>query len=194
MEDHRYFKSPKDFNRWLATHHRTKDLLWVCYYKKDTGKPSITWEQSVEEALCYGWIDGIRKSVDNESYKIRFTPRRKTSIWSPKNLSTVTKLIQEKRMKDAGLLIYKERKQGHSESYDNMKKDWKLDKSYLSELKADKVAWKFYQTFTPIVRNHLHRWIMTAKKEETRDRRFKKLLTSCSSEELLPQFQWSKKK
>jgi len=94
-----FFKTPGEFNKWLGNNHAKADELWVGYYKKGTGKPSITWPESVQEALCYGWIDGIRKSIDDESYKIRFTPRRPGSNWSAINLKSVKQLTAEGRMK-----------------------------------------------------------------------------------------------
>jgi uncharacterized protein YdeI (YjbR/CyaY-like superfamily) len=180
-----FFKTPQDFNDWLAKNHRSEEVLWVCYYKKHTGKATITWEHSVEEALCYGWIDGLKKTRDAESYKIRFTPRRKTSIWSPTNLKTIKRLIKEKRIKPSGLAIYKQRKKNHSEAYDNMKKDYVLPKHYLKELKSDPKGWEYYQNLPPGYKKQLTRWIMTAKKEETMNRRFSRFNESCKNQERL---------
>ena len=104
-----FFATPDDFRRWLADHHDSEDELWVGYYKKATGKPSITWPESVDEALCFGWIDGVRKSVDEEAYKIRFTPRRRGSNWSRINLERVSALIDQGRMTPAGLAAYEAR-------------------------------------------------------------------------------------
>lgn len=174
-----FFKTPKDFNNWLAKNHLSEQELWLCYYKKHTGKQSITWEESVEEALCYGWIDGLKNTRDEESYKIRFTPRRKTSIWSPTNLRLIKKLISEKRLKPAGLAIYQQRKKGHADPYENMKKNFKLDKAYTEQLNSDKNALKYYDGLPPGYKKQMLRWIMTAKKEETRDRRFKVFFESC---------------
>src|SRR5881396_2014607 len=98
----RFFKTPSAFRKWLAANHATVSELWVGFYKKDSGKPSITWPESVDEALCFGWIDGIRKRVDEISYKIRFTPRRRGSIWSAINIKRAKELTKEKRMRPAG--------------------------------------------------------------------------------------------
>ena len=98
MKGVEFFRTPRELRRWFAKHHRSAVELWVGYYKKASGKPSVTWPQSVEEALCYGWIDGIRKSIDEESYRIRFTPRRATSNWSTINIELVEKLIAEERL------------------------------------------------------------------------------------------------
>src|SRR5690349_14810736 len=104
-----FFKTPGDFRKWLAQNHATAQELWVGYYKKDSGKPSITWPESVDEALCFGWIDGLRKSVDETSYKIRFTPRRPRSIWSAVNIGRAQELIKEGRMQPAGLKAFEAR-------------------------------------------------------------------------------------
>src|SRR5580765_2180699 len=110
----KFFKSPAAFRQWLEAHHMTSEELWVGFYKKSSGRPSITWPESVDEALCFGWIDGIRKSIDEESYKIRFTPRRARSIWSAVNIRNAEKLIKEKRMQAAGLKAYGARKENRS--------------------------------------------------------------------------------
>src|SRR5215510_3224505 len=99
----RFFKTPAAFRKWLAANHDKSNELWVGFYKKETGKPSITWPESVDEALCYGWIDGLRKRVDDESYTIRFSPRKPTSVWSAVNMRNVERLIKEKRMQPAGM-------------------------------------------------------------------------------------------
>ena len=175
----RFFKTPGEFNDWLAENHQSEQVLWVCYYKKHTGKQTITWEESVEEALCYGWIDGLKNTRDEESYKVRFTPRRKTSIWSPTNLRTIEKLIREKRIQPAGLAIYEQRKKDHSKVYENMQKDFVLTKDYFAQLKADERAWDYYQGLPPGYLKQMTRWIMTAKMDNTRDRRFARFLESC---------------
>ena len=180
-----FFATPKDFNNWLAKNHQAEQELWLCYYKKHTGKPTISWEESVEEALCYGWIDGLKKTRDGESYKVRFTPRRKTSIWSPTNLKTIKKLIKEKRLKPAGLAIYEQRKKDHAKPYENMKKDFLLTDGYLESLHKNTKAWEYYNSLPPGYLKQMTRWIMTAKQEATRDRRFSKFLECCKKGERL---------
>ncbi len=103
----RFFPTPPDLRAWFEEHHDTATELWVGYYKKATGLPGITWPESVDEALCFGWIDGIRKSVDDESYKIRFTPRRKGSHWSARNLGRMKHLIEASLVSEAGLAAYR---------------------------------------------------------------------------------------
>src|SRR6266849_4411675 len=106
----RFFKTPEAFHKWLAANHDKAKELWVGFYKKDSGKPSITWPESVDEALCFGWIDGIRKRIDDESYMIRFSPRKPTSIWSAINIANANRLTKQKRMTPAGLKAYAARK------------------------------------------------------------------------------------
>ena len=108
----RFFPAPHDLRAWFKANHATTAELWVGYYKKATGLPSITWPESVDEALCFGWIDGIRKSVDGKSYKIRFTPRRKRSNWSARNLGRMTHLIEAAVVTEAGLAAYRDRDRG----------------------------------------------------------------------------------
>src|SRR5258708_15805760 len=120
-EDHdmppKFFKSPAAFHKWLAVDHAKSKELWVGFYKKDSGKPSITWPESVEEALCFGWIDGIRKRIDDVSYKIRFTPRKASSIWSAVNIKIAQRLVAEQRMQPPGLKAFAARKENRSGIY-----------------------------------------------------------------------------
>src|SRR5438093_2918275 len=113
----KFFKSPSDFRKWLVANHAKSRELWVGFYKKDSGKPSITWPESVGEALCFGWIDGIRKRVDESSYQIRFTPRRPGSIWSSINIKRAKELAKEKRMRPAGLKAFAARLENKSRIY-----------------------------------------------------------------------------
>jgi uncharacterized protein YdeI (YjbR/CyaY-like superfamily) len=194
MEEQLFFDSSNSFRKWLVKNHHIDMVLWVCYYKKNTEKLSVSWPESVEEALCFGWIDGLRKTIDAESYKIRFTQRRKNSIWSPTNLATIKRLITEKKIKPPGLEIYRQRKKGHSELYDNIKKDWVLQESYLKELKSDSIGWEYYKSLSPTVKKQVQRWVMSAKKEETRNKRFNILLESCSEQLLVPPLRWTRNK
>src|SRR5439155_15401818 len=113
----KFFKTALAFRKWLQSHHASAKELWVGFYKKGSGRPSITWPQSVDEALCVGWIDGIRKSLDNESYMIRFSPRKPGSVWSAVNMRNVERLMKERRMKPAGLKAYGARKENRSGIY-----------------------------------------------------------------------------
>lgn len=176
----KFFKSPAAFRKWLEAHHAKSKELWVGFYKKSSGKPSITWPESVDEALCFGWIDGIRKSIDEESYKIRFSPRRASSIWSAVNIRNAEKLIKEKRMQPAGLEAYEARKDYRSGIYAYEQRSPELVEPYLGKLKRNKAAWKFFQAQPPGYRKVMNWWIVSAKQEATRLKRLDKLIEESS--------------
>src|SRR4030081_1053247 len=172
----KFFKNPAAFRKWLAANHAKSKELWVGFYKKSSGKPSITWPESVDEALCFGWIDGIRKSVDEVSYKIRFTPRRPGSIWSSVNIKHATALTAERRMRPAGAKAFAARRENKSGIYSYEQRREKLEEPYNSMLKKDKAAWDFFQAQPPGYRKMVGWWIISAKKEETRLKRLEKLI------------------
>jgi uncharacterized protein YdeI (YjbR/CyaY-like superfamily) len=171
-----FFKTPSDFRKWLAANHAKAKELWVGFYKKDSGKPSITWPESVDEALCFGWIDGIRKSLDNESYMIRFSPRKPGSVWSAVNIRNVERLIKEKRMAPVGLKAYEARKEYRSGIYSYEQRSPELVEPYLTELKRNKPAWEFFRAQPPSYRKMMNWRIVSAKKEETRVKRLAQLI------------------
>jgi len=172
----RFFKSPSDFRKWLAANHAKAKELWVGFYKKDSGKRSITWPESVDEALCFGWIDGVRKRIDAESYMIRFSPRKPSSIWSTVNIRNAEKLIREKRMQPAGLKSYEARKDYRSGIYSYEQRSAELVEPYAGKLRRNKAAWKFFQAQPPYYRKMINWWIVSAKQEETRLKRLEKLI------------------
>ncbi len=174
-----YFATPADLRKWFRANAAKADELWVGYYKKDSGRPSITWPESVDEALCVGWIDGIRKTIDAERYTIRFTPRRKTSIWSKVNVARMTDLAAQKRVRPAGAKAFAARLENKTGiySYENRPDD--LPEPYAGTLKKNKTAWTFYQGLSPYRRKTLVWWIVSAKQEPTRQDRLKKLIASC---------------
>ena len=184
----KFFSTPDKFNAWLKKYGDSKDELIVGYYKKATGKPSITWEESVDEALCYGWIDGIRRRIDDESYCIRFTPRRPTSIWSARNIERVNVLTKEKRMQAAGIRAFEKGSRQRSVRYAYEQRNVKLDKQFESRFKRHKKAWDFFQSLPSSVKKPSIWWVASAKKEETRVRRLEKLIDCSKHEEILPQF------
>jgi len=172
----KFFKSPAAFRKWLDTHHASAKELWVGFHKKNSGKPSIAWPESVDEALCFGWIDGIRKSIDAESYKIRFSPRKPTSTWSAVNIRNAERLIKEKRMQPAGLKAYEARKEYRSGIYSYEQRSPELEEKYARKLRRNKAAWKFFQTQPPSYRKTINWWIVSAKREETRLKRLEQLI------------------
>jgi uncharacterized protein YdeI (YjbR/CyaY-like superfamily) len=180
-----FFSSPMHFRKWLAQNHASATELWVGYHKKDSGRPSITWPESVDEALCFGWIDGIRKSVDSTRYKIRFTPRRSTSIWSAINIRRVQVLRADDRMQPAGLKAFAARRENTSGIYSYEQRRAELEKPYQSMLKKNKAAWDFFQVQPPSYRKRIAWWIISAKREETRLSRLQKLIEAFARRDRL---------
>jgi uncharacterized protein YdeI (YjbR/CyaY-like superfamily) len=183
-----FFKSPGDFRKWLEKHHAATGELWVGYYKKTSGRPSITWPESVDEALCFGWIDGLRKSVDEFSYTIRFTPRRTGSIWSAVNIKRARELSEKGLMKPAGLKAFQARKENKSGIYSYEQRSDKLDEPYEKRLRQNKAAWAFFQAQPPSYRKAAGWWVVSAKKEETRLKRLESLIEYSAQGRLIPQF------
>lgn len=172
----KFFKTPSAFRKWLEAHHANSKELWVGFYKKGSGKSSIDWPESVDEALCFGWIDGIRKSIDEESYMIRFTPRKPTSVWSAVNIGNVDKLIKENRMQPTGLKAFAARKENRSGIYSYEQRSAELVEPYLGKLKRNKAAWEFFQARPAGYRKQMNWWVVSAKREETRLRRLDQLI------------------
>ena len=172
-----FFATPADFRRWLGKHHRSAAELLVGFYKKGSGRPSITWPESVDEALCFGWIDGVRRSLDDESYTIRFTPRRPGSNWSLINIRKVEALIRDGRMKPAGLEAFNARDEAKSGVYSfEQRENAKLDRKAEAKFKANRAAWKFFQAQPPGYRKIAAFYVMSAKREETRAKRLNILI------------------
>lgn len=184
----KFFKTPADFRKWLEKHHAAEQELWVGFYKKDSGEPSITWPECVDEALCVGWIDGLRKSVDDVSYTIRFTPRRPRSIWSAVNIKRVRVLVEEKRMRPAGLKAFEARQENKSGIYSYEQRSEQLPEPYAAVFRRNKRAWDFFQTRPPSYRKAVGWWVVSAKKEETRLKRLKKLIEESSKGRTVSQF------
>lgn len=171
-----FFEVPADFRNWLEQHHSSAPELWVGFHKKDSGRPSITWAESVAEALCFGWIDGIRKRVDHHSYTIRFSPRRPRSIWSAINIKLARKLSSEGRMQARGLKAFEARLPNKSGIYAYEQRKPSLDEPYEKILRKNKSAWAFFQAQPPSYRKVATWWVVSAKKEETRLKRLAKLI------------------
>jgi len=192
----RFFKTQRDLRAWFTANHESVTEFHVGFYKRDSGKQSITWPESVDEALCVGWIDGVRRSIDDVSYKIRFTPRKKRSIWSAVNIKRATELAKSGLMRPAGLKAFAAREERRSGIYAYEQRPVDLVEPYASLFKKDRAAWKFYQTMPPWYRKTTGWWIVSAKKEETRLKRLATLMEHCRSERTLPQLEryQSKKK
>lgn len=183
-----FFKSPNEFRRWLDEHHATAQEFWVGFYKKASGKPSISWPESVDEALCFGWIDGIRKSVDDESYAIRFTPRKPRSIWSAVNIRRVEELESQGRMRPSGRKAFEARVENRSGVYSYEQRSAELDGDYGEEFRRNEEAWRFFQAQPASYRKAANWWVLSAKKEETRVRRLGKLIEDSAAGRRIAQF------
>ena len=171
-----FFSSQLEFRKWLSENHKTESELLVGYYKVKSEKPSMTWSQSVDEALCFGWIDGVRKSIDAESYCIRFTPRKSTSIWSAVNIKKMEVLIESGLMQLSGLKSYKLRKESKSKVYAYEKKVVVLSSNYEKIFKSNKIAWDFFSTQAPSYQKKIIHLIMSAKQEKTQVSRLEKAI------------------
>ena len=182
-----FFPTPASFRSWLAEHHATETELWLGYHRKSTGKPSITWEESVREALCFGWIDGVRKSVDADSYKIRFSPRKARSAWSAINLRLVEELTEAGLMTPAGRAVYEARDTTRADhGYSVAKRpDVELSPAHARRFRANRAAWKFFQAQPPYYRRLALWWITSAKREETREKRLAKLIAASDEKRRL---------
>lgn len=184
----KFFKTPDDFRQWLERHHADTLELWVGYYKKDSGKQSMTWPESVDQALCFGWIDGIRKSVDAISYTNRFTPRKTKSIWSAVNIKRVEELIAQGLMQPAGLKAFEARTEDRSGIYAYEQRSDKLAAPYEKRLRQNSAAWDFFQAQTPSYRKLASWWVVSAKREETRLKRLEKLIEDSAQGRTLAQY------
>jgi uncharacterized protein YdeI (YjbR/CyaY-like superfamily) len=176
----RFFKTPGDFRAWLEQHHATVDELWVGFYKKASGKGGITYHEGVDCALCYGWIDGIKKRVDGVSYTHRFTPRRSGSIWSLVNTKRATALIEKGLMAEAGRRVFDARTEQRTGVYTYENRWPPLSSAYERLFKANKKAWAFFTAQPPGYRKLATGWIMQAKKEETQRKRLQTIIDASA--------------
>jgi uncharacterized protein YdeI (YjbR/CyaY-like superfamily) len=181
-----YFPSPAAFRRWLAAHHSSARELLVGFYKKGSGKPSLTWPESVDEALCFGWIDGVRNSVDTERYTIRFTPRKRASTWSAVNVERVRVLSEERRMRPAGLAAFRERRENRSGIYSYENRPEELPEPYQGEFRKNRLAWDHFEAQPPWYRRAATWWVISAKKEETRAKRLAALMEASAEGRPIP--------
>ncbi len=178
----RFFPTPADFRAWLERHHAAVAELLVGFHKRGSGTPCMTWSESVDEALCFGWIDGVRKRIDEVSYTIRFTPRRATSIWSAVNIRKVAALTEQGRMHPAGLQAAAGRKPHKSRIYAYEQRDHhRLDAASEKIFRQHAAAWKFFQAQAPSYRKVVSWQVVSAKKPETKQRRLRKLIAASAA-------------
>jgi uncharacterized protein YdeI (YjbR/CyaY-like superfamily) len=177
-----FFKTPDAWRKWLERHHADRAELWVGFYKKGSGKPSITWPESVDGALCFGWIDGIRKSLDDESYVIRFTPRRAGSIWSAVNIKRAGELKKLGLMSEAGLKAFAVRRDDRSAIYSyEQRRTARLPAVFQKQLEGNRAAWEFFSAQPPGYQRTAAFYVVSAKKPETQLKRLQRLIQDCAA-------------
>jgi uncharacterized protein YdeI (YjbR/CyaY-like superfamily) len=179
----KFFATPAAFRRWLEANHASKTELWVGLWKKDSGKTGLTYEEAVDEALCYGWIDGLARSHDERAYKQRFTPRKRTSVWSAINLAKVARLKAAGRMAPPGLEAFEKRDPNRAGLYSFENRDVKLSPAFEKRFRASRKAWSFFAAQPPGYRRLMAFWVMSAKREETRTRRLAQLIARSAAGE-----------
>jgi uncharacterized protein YdeI (YjbR/CyaY-like superfamily) len=191
-----FFPTPADFRAWLEAHHDDKfHELLVGFHKKSSGKPSITWPESVQVSLCFGWIDGVRKSINKTSYMIRFTPRKPTSNWSAINIKFVQELTKKGLMHPAGLKAFAARSAKKSGIYSyEQRKSARFTRDQEKQLRANKTAWEFFRSQAPWYQRVTTYWVITAKREETKLKRLSSLIDHSQHRRTLPRLIPAKKK
>ena len=172
----RFFKTSAEFRSWLAKNRTAASELWVGFYKKDSGKGGITYSEALDEALCFGWIDGVRKSVDAESYTIRFSPRQPKSIWSAVNTRRVAALTKAGSMDPSGLEVFRNRDPGRTLLYSYERERAEFTGLWLERFRSNAAAWRFFDAQPPSYKRTVTFWVMSAKKEETRSKRLDALI------------------
>jgi uncharacterized protein YdeI (YjbR/CyaY-like superfamily) len=176
----KFFKDQHAFRAWLEKNHAKEQELLVGYYKVDSGKPSMTWSESVDQALCFGWIDGVRRSLGDEAYTIRFTPRKPTSNWSAINIKKVDVLTKGGLMAPAGLAAFAKRKDERSGIYGYENRPQDLPEEHAKVFKKNAKAWNFFSSVAPSYRRAVTHWVVSAKKEDTQRARLEKLIAACA--------------
>jgi uncharacterized protein YdeI (YjbR/CyaY-like superfamily) len=177
-----FFKTPAAWRTWLEEHHADRTELWVGFYKKGSGRPSITWPESVDGALCFGWIDGVRKSLDDERYVIRFTPRRQGSVWSAVNIRRMAELEKLGLVSAAGKQAFERRRDDRSAIYSyEQRKAAALTPAQQAQLEANGPAWAFFSAQAPWYRRVVAHWVTSAKKVETQQKRLARLIEDSAA-------------
>jgi uncharacterized protein YdeI (YjbR/CyaY-like superfamily) len=184
----RFFRSAAEMRRWLEKHSDSAQELWLGYHKRASGKPSVTWPESVDHALCFGWIDGLRKNIDATRYMIRFTPRKPSSTWSAVNIKRVEILRGQRLMRPAGLKAFSARRENRSGIYSYEQRPEVLPAPYAARLKKRPQAFAFFAAQPPSYRRAAIWWVVSAKQEATRLRRLEQLIEDSAHARRLKQF------
>ncbi len=188
-----FFATPDELRAWFAEQHETAGELWVGFHKKGTGTPSVTWPEAVDEALCVGWIDGVRKGIDAASYTIRFTPRKPGSIWSAVNIARVAELERQGRMRPAGLAAFARRNEAKSAVYSYEQETPQLDADAERQFRANATAWDYFQTQASWYQRNATWWIVCAKQAATRQKRLATLIADSEQGRRLAHLSWKPK-
>ncbi len=187
MESVLFFRSAAEFHHWLENNPAAKEL-WVGFYKKGAPQNGITYDEAVDEALCFGWIDGVRKRVDDTRFMIRFTPRKPKSIWSEVNLRRMETLLQQGRVQPAGQQAFEARDQRRTRLYSYENEPQRLDTAEEAQLRANPSAWHFFQAQPPSYQRSAYHWVTSARKAETRQKRLAQLIEDSANGRRLAQF------
>jgi uncharacterized protein YdeI (YjbR/CyaY-like superfamily) len=176
-----FFSMPSEFRNWLVENHDREAEILVGFYKVDSRKPSMTWSQSVDQALCFGWIDGVRKSIDKDSYCIRFTPRKATSNWSAVNIGKVEELVKQGLMYPSGIVSFEKLTGNKSGIYSYENAEAKFTPDFEKQFKANKTAWDYFQSLASSYRIPSIHWVMSAKQESTKLKRLNELIADSAA-------------
>jgi len=188
-----FFSDPDELREWFRDNHKTADEQWIGYYKVATGEPSVTWPESVDVALCFGWIDGIRKKIDERSYKVRFTPRRPGSSWSARNVERMRSLIEAGLVEESARAAFESAGSPRRAPAAHELAAVALPEEYECRIKAVPEAWECFAGATPSYRKQCARWIVSAKREQTRQKRLETLIECSSRGEPIPPLRWAVK-
>jgi uncharacterized protein YdeI (YjbR/CyaY-like superfamily) len=193
MTDAVFFETAEALRAWLEQNHAGAGELWVGFHKKASGRPSVTYSEALDEALCFGWIDGVRRAVDGDRYEQRFTPRRPGSKWSAVNVRRVEALTKAGRMRPAGVAAYEAGKENGTQ-YANERSEAALDPEYEARLRANDAAWAFWEAQPASYRRAVAAWVMDAKQESTRLRRLEALISDSEAGEWVAPMRFARRK
>lgn len=182
-----FFATPADLRAWFEAHHEGATELWVGYHRKSSGRPSVTWQDVVDQSLCFGWIDSVRYKVGDDSFAQRITPRRKRSTWSAINIRRFGELEQQGLVHPKGQAAFAQRDEGRSRIY-AYESSVPLSEAMEAAFRKSRTAWKFFESQAPWYRRNASYWVMSAKRDETRERRLKALIEHSRNRERLPQY------
>ena len=178
----KFFSTQENFRKWLEENHLSSAEILVGFYKVGTKKPSMTWSESVDQALCFGWIDGLRKSIDGESFQIRFTPRKPNSIWSAINIKKIEELTKKELMFPAGIAAFEKRQEHQSKIYAFETEAMQLSEEFLKIFMSNQIAWEYFENLAPSYKKTSIHWIMSAKQEATQQKRLQQLISDSENQ------------